>query len=272
MDKGFYSSKNVNELFNRHMKFTIALPFSSDFAKEQVENIRDTITNHDNFISVNNQNLFCVSSLNKWEEKRRIYVHVFYNAATAAADYEAFLNKMHQWENEIKTGKLVEENQKYYAKFFVVRNTPKRGKQISYNQQAIDAYKRNAAGYLVLISNDIKDSVEALTVYRAKDVVEKSFDNLKNTLDMKRLRVHLQENMKGRLFIQFIALILASYIHKVMSEKDLFKIGSMSFILKELDLLNIVSITGTKKPIISELTKKQRDIFKAFGIDPQTYV
>jgi len=153
-----------------------------------------------------------------------------------------------------------------------VRNTPKRGKQISYNQQAIDAYKKNAAGYLVLISNDIKDPIEALTVYRAKDVVEKSFDNLKNTLDMKRLRVHLQENMKGRLFIQFIALILASYIHKVMSEKDLFKIGSMSFILKELDLLNTVSFTGTKKPIISELTKKQRDIFKAFGIDQQTYV
>lgn len=272
MEKGFYSSKNVNELFNRHMKFTIAVPFSSDFAKEQVENVRDTIKNYDNFISVNDQNLFCVSYLNKWEEKRRIYVHVFYNAVAAAADYEVFLNKMHQWENEIKAGKLVEENQKHYAKFFVVRNTPKRGKQISYNQQAIDAYKKNAAGYLVLISNDIKDPIEALTVYRAKDVVEKSFDNLKNTLDMKRLRVHQQENMKGRLFIQFIALILASYIHKVMSEKDLFKIGSMSFILKELDLLNTVSITGTKKPIISELTKKQRDIFKAFGIDPQTYV
>jgi len=102
--------------------------------------------------------------------------------------------------------------------------------------------------------------------------VEKAFDNLKNSLDMKRLRVHLQENMKGRLFIQFIALILVSYIHKVMSDNDLFKHGSMSCMLKELNLLNTVNITGTKKPIFSEQTKRQREIFQAFGINPKTYV
>lgn len=61
MDKGFYSRKNVNDLFDKRMKFT--------FAKEQVERVRNTITDHDNFIQVNDQNLFCISSLNKWAEK-----------------------------------------------------------------------------------------------------------------------------------------------------------------------------------------------------------
>ena len=272
MDKGFYSRKNVNDLFDKRLKFTIAIPFSSTFAKEQVERVRNTITDHDNFIQVNDQNLFCASSLSKWQEKNRIYVHVFYNASTATADYEAFLNKMHLLENELKSGQLVEEHQKYYTKYFFIRDKPKRGRQISYNQPAIEAYKKNTAGYLVLISNDIKDPIEALKVYRTKDVVEKAFDNLKNSLDMKRLRVHLQENMKGRLFIQFIALILVSYIHKVMSDNDLLKLGSMSCLLKELNLLNTVSITGTKKLIFSEQTKRQREIFQAFGIDPKTYV
>lgn len=179
---------------------------------------------------------------------------------------------MHLWKNELKNDQPIEDNQKYYTKYFLIRNTPKRGRQISYNQPAIEAYKKNTAGYLVLISDDIKDPIEALTVYRTKDVVEKAFDNLKNSLDMKRLRIHLQENMKGRLFIQFIALILVSYIHKVMGDNDLFKLGSMSCLLKELNLLNTVSITGTKKPIFSEQTKKQREIFQAFGIDPKTYV
>ena len=59
--------------------------------------------------------------------------------------------------------------------------------QISYNQSAIDAYKKNAAGYLVLLSNDIKDLIEALKAYRNKDVIEKGFDNLKNGQDMKPL-------------------------------------------------------------------------------------
>lgn len=124
----------------------------------------------------------------------------------------------------------------------------------------------------MLLTNDIKDPVEALKTYRNKDVVEKSFDNLKNCLDLKRLRVHLEGNMKGRLFIQFIALILISYIHKVMSDKDLFKFGSSSSLLEELNLLNTVKFSGHYGQVTSESTKKQREIFEAFGVDLQTYV
>lgn len=102
--------------------------------------------------------------------------------------------------------------------------------------------------------------------------MEAFFDNLKNTLDMKRLRVHQKENMKGRLFIQFIALILTSYIHQVISEKNLFKFGCMSGLLEELDLLNEIKFSGLYGKINSELTKKQKEIFSAFGIKPKTSV
>lgn len=272
MDKGFYSRKNINALFRKNMKFTIAVPFSSDFAKEQVERVRDSITDHDNFIKVNSKNLFYSSSIGKWEHTRRVYVHVFYNASAAVSDYESFLDKISQWKDELKSGKVLEDHQKYYDKYFLVKDTPKRGKQISYNQCAIDTHKKNTAGYLVLLSNDIKDPVEALKTYRNKDVVEKAFDNLKNGLDLKRLRVHLEGNMKGRLFIQFIALIFISYIHKVMSDKDLFKLGSASNLLEELDLLSTVKFSGHYGQVTSELTKKQREILEAFGVDLQTYV
>ena len=89
---------------------------------------------------------------------------------------------------------------------------------------------------------------------------------------MKRLRVHLKENMKGRLFIQFIALILVSYIQRVMSEKNLFKLGSMSGVLEELELLNVVKFSGHNGKVSSEMTKKQKEIFKAFDVDSKTYV
>jgi transposase len=63
-----------------------------------------------------------------------------------------------------------------------------------------------------MITNDIKDPIKALEIYRRKDIVEKSFDNLKNDLDCKRLRIHSAQTMDGRLFIQFIALIMAEKI------------------------------------------------------------
>jgi transposase len=273
MDKGFYSQKNVDEMLGKHMKFTIAVPFSSKFAKEHVEKVRDEITDHKNFIKVNGQNLFCISSLTQWgEEKKRCYVHVFYNASNAAADYESFLDKMNQWEIELKSNKMIEDHQKYYDQYFLIKDTPKRGKQISYNQSVIDAYKKNAAGYLVLLSNDIKDPIEALKAYRNKDVVEKGFDNLKNRLDMKRLRVHLEASMKGRLFIQFIALILISYIQQVINKQETFKFDTVSELLEELELLNTVKFASHYGQITSELTKKQKEIFVVFDLDPKTYV
>jgi transposase len=141
-------------------------------------------------------------------------------------------------------GKPLEDYQKFYATYFTVKETPKRGRKITYNQEAIDAYKTGVAGFLVLLSNDIKDPIEALKTYRNKDVVEKAFDNLKNCLDSKRLRVHLQENMRGRLFIQFLALIFVSYIQKIMSENDLFRFGSLSNLLEELELMRMVKYEG----------------------------
>ena len=101
-------------------------------------------------------------------------MHVFYNASTATADYEAFLNKMHLWENELKSDQLLEEHQKYYAKYFIKihQNAVVRFPIIN---QRLKRTKNMCAARLFssLISNDIKDPIEALKGYRNKDVVEK---------------------------------------------------------------------------------------------------
>ena len=57
-----------------------------------------------------------------------------------------------------------------------------------------------------------------------------------------------------------------------MSEKNLFKFGCMSGLLEELDLLNEIKFSGRYGKINSELTKKQKEIFVAFGIKLPTSV
>lgn len=267
MDKGFFSQDNVRDLFVNRMKFTIAIPFNCKFARDQVEKVRSSIEHHENFIQVNGQNVFCHSSTTKWEG-RRVYVHVYYNAHAGIEEYEKFLTDLYQWKKELETNTPVQAHQPFYDLYLFVKETSKGGRRVTYNQQAIDAYKQSRAGFLVLLSNATKDSVRALQAYRNKDVTEKTFDNLKNAIDSKRLRVHLDESMKGRLFIQFIALIFISYILKVAHEKDIFRLfGSVSSILDELKLLNEVQVSNRKKPISTETTRSQRLILDAFGFD-----
>ena len=136
--------------------------------------------------------------------------------------------------------------------------------------EAIETYRNDYAGFFVLLTTKFKDPLEALRVYREKDVVEKCFDDLKNGLDMKRLRVHLSGRMKSRMFIQFVSLILTSRIRKTAQEKLPSSNYTPRSMLLELESLTTIRYTGKYKNRLVEATKSQREILAAFGIDPQT--
>ncbi len=55
-----------------------------------------------------------------------------------------------------------------------------------------------------------------MRLYRRKDVAKKFFDNMKHDIERKRLRIHNQETFEGRLFLDFLALIIYSKISSVM--------------------------------------------------------
>jgi transposase len=68
-------------------------------------------------------------------------------------------------------------------------------------------------------------------------VVEKCFDDLKNQLDMKRLRMHSSEAVNGRLFVQFIALIYISALRNEMRASELIKRYTVRELLQEIRCL-----------------------------------
>ncbi len=74
-----------------------------------------------------------------------------------------------------------------------------------------------------LLSNGVRDPLKSLDIYRSKDIVGKVFGSRKERLDRRRTSVSSDENLDGKLFVQFVALILLSYITKVMNENNLFK-------------------------------------------------
>ncbi len=117
-----------------------------------------------------------------------------------------------------------------------------------------------------MLTTKIKDPIKTLQVYRDKDVVEKSFDDLKNVLDMKRLRMHGIETVDGRLFIQFIALLLLSILRREMRKSKLITMYTVRELLLEMDPLTRIEYTGKYGRIMTEVTKSQRDILKLLKI------
>ena len=81
-----------------------------------------------------------------------------------------------------------------------------------------------------------------------------------------RVIVSSDENLDGKLFVQFVALIFLSYIKKAMSDNDLFKNYTMQDFLDELDIIERFDLPG-RRHHVGEMTKKQQKLFELLGFN-----
>ncbi|MDL2264718.1 IS1634 family transposase, partial [Synergistaceae bacterium OttesenSCG-928-I11] len=247
MDRGFYSEENINALYGNHLKFLIAAKKSLILVKSELEKVRQEMHDWRNYSE--KHGLYMYSVPLKWNysqkrpykgdvlhENRRLYLHFYYSGDRALDDEKCFNGLLCALQQELVSGKRRVEHEKQYAKYFDIKATPKRGIRVTPKQDVIDAVKRNY-GYFVLMSNEVKESSQAIDIYRNKDLVEKAFGDLKNRLNFNRAHVSSDQSFDGKLFVEFIALIYLSYIKKRMQEKGLFKNYSMHELLDELDLI-----------------------------------
>ena len=268
MDKGFYSKKNIDDLVvNRH-KFTISVPMSNKWVQQAIDDIHQDIHGPQGYRKIDNETIYVDSRLYPWgSDNRRCYLHLYYNAYARAVAIDQFNEELLGYKAELESGVLIKEHSNAYNEFFVVKTTPKRGKKVFYNDQSVSQYIKRYTGFQAILSNAIKNPVEALQVYRDKDAVEKSFDDLKNQLDMRRLRMHSSAAINGRLFVQFIALICMSALRKEMRDSGIIKKYTVRELLQEMETLIKIKYSGKYGQILTEITKPQREILKCLNVD-----
>lgn len=277
MDRGFYSANNINELYKEHYKFLIGTSTTLTYAKDFIREIGNTKDHYEHYNS--NYELYIFSKTITWDyeqkrpykgdtlkEGRRMYLHLYYNPEKQFNDGLAFNKKIDKLKAELLSGKRIPEHEKDYKKYFVVKETPVRGITVSYNQEAMDA-AHERYGFFVLISNEVKDPVMALSLYRNRDVVEKAFGNLKDRLSLRRTLISSESALDGKLFVEFIALIYLSYIKKKMEDEELFSKYTMQELLDELDVIECFQQPGMA-PIPGEVLKKQEELYRKLGVTP----
>jgi transposase len=263
-DKGFYSRKNVVMLLEKHpdYRFVMPVPFTTLFAKKCVKDEGDDIDRIENTIVTGKNSVRGISRKKEWENGSRLNVHVYFNALKAAARKDELYAHVSTLVGEAKKEP---ENKRLKVEFdrYLEIKKGKAGYDIKIKDDVVRK-ELESAGWLVLISNHITKAKTALELYRAKDVVEKGFYRLKNSIDLGRLRVHSQESMQNKVFVGFISLILLSHINKVMVEKNMYQDMTLKEMLLILKKLRVQTIAG--KQILFPLTAQQRAIFGAFSL------
>ena len=273
-DMGFFSAKNVNALYHAHYKFIGALRPDTTLARGSVEAVRDRLVHYANYLE--DDDVYCISTMTTWDYvwntrngreergKRRLYVHVYYNEQRAAAERSQFNHDLRELKTAVQNGKATDAQMERAQRLLTFKSTPVRGTKVDYNDEAIKQHTRDF-GYFVLLSNEMKEGDKVLECYRNKDLVEKTFNNLKNRLDFKRTLVSSVENLEGKLFVEFVALIYIAYMHKVMKSRNLYRNYSIQSLLDELDVIERFDYQG-QRTRYGEITERQRKIYEAFGI------
>jgi transposase len=267
MDKGFYSKANIDAILSEFegVRFLISVPFTSKFAKNQVQSESKDIEDVENAISIGDDTIYGITKNRVWDTEHKVFTHVYHNALLYHAKRNELNGYVAALREKARENPLSKDHAAEFRKYLCIRksNTNENGYTISIRKEVIEKKLRHA-GWMVAISNYIDTAKEAIRIYRSKDAVEKCFDRMKNNLDLARLRVHSDAAMQNKLFVCFIATILVSRIDTLMGRADLFKKMSLRKMFKVLEGVRFISIHNRR--ILQPLTSEQKAIFDAFQI------
>lgn len=145
---------------------------------------------------------------------RRMYMHIYFSLerqAAARTEFEADLWELKTLlESGVPAEELPEASQRMAKKYLTVQHR-KQKITVTPNEKACkEAYRYH--GYFVLVSNKQKDPFECLRKYRKRELIESFFEAEKQHADGARPRVWNTDTLRGRMFVQFVALCYYEYL------------------------------------------------------------
>ena len=267
-DRGFYSERNLKLITKYKHRFTVPVPSSVAWQKEMIADAKPTMIAPENVIELEDGSLVYGKTVYKKTDYGRTWYHIYYDSARKGKIIDDFMLRLRKCKDELETGVYYEKNKDFYEKYLIVHETPKRGRKVIYNDQAVQDFIDSDSCYWVLVSTAEKDTEKALLAYRNRNDVEVNFDDVKNSMDLRRLRNHSEKTVKGKLFVIFIALILLTQLRKDVQKtpmKDRHYWSERDFLEKVASYTRI-HFESKYKDVYSVPTAAQRFVFDYMGI------
>jgi hypothetical protein len=227
MDAGYYSQDNINEMLSLDIPFIVRVPDNIKIFSEVLKEYGDKIDDNNNLVSFNKRTLY-VLKVERQLFGRNCYAYICIDIVKQSLELSSYVEKHNK---DIDFLSKLELKKPYFGKFMILSN------------------------------KDIPSSKIIETYYnRAK--IEQIFDTAKNMTGLLPLGVHSEEALKGHLLTSFIASAVYSLISHKLSDKNFY----CTDILHELQELRI-DMYDNNKHIIHEVTKNQREVIEALGLE-----
>lgn len=269
LDRGMFSKNNLDYLEGKNIKYII-------MAKLSLEVINNTIIGNINKIKnqyscyIPNHNLYGKTfERDIFKDKKVKYLHIYYDDEKASIERKVLSQNLAFYEESLNI--VLKEKKKIsdlkpYKKYFSFK-TDKDGFIKSYNpNNEIIQKELEFCGFFAIVTADKLDVKYVIDEYRKRDIVEKTFRDVKSYIGLNKFRVHSDISIKTKTFLTFITAIikanlknkLASYLHDSSSE-------TLVTTFKEIEKIQVTKINNVYVKRYA-LTSKQRKILDALNI------
>ncbi len=255
----FYSQDRIRLLLEQKQRFLLRVPAQRRWLATLIDAHREEILQAPSFQT--EQEITLQAFTVKQEEGA--LVHIYFERSWREEQKRNLSNLLFACERELLENNLVDEHQRIYDEYFKERYSPKGFRKVVYRKDPQEVFKKSHAGYWALVTNCEDDPKQAIQTYFTRNHLEAEWENMKSEEDCRLLEVHDPYIFSGRAFLQFLSLVMTSYMDKVLSEHGG---GPYKEALATMAEYSKVSYENLMHETRSSPTEEQKEIAKIFNL------
>lgn len=275
-DRGYHSLMNMQKLINLELKFVQGVTRAEDSVRRLFDQHRVSLD--DPAFTDGRLEVAAYTTTEMWQEdgaagRQHIHntLHLYQDGCLRAEQKRVFLKNLDETIDRLNQGKKVDSEQLREMHRYLVKKEPQHWMR---NAAAV-AEACRYMGNFVIRTNVVQDPFIALSIYRARNIVEQSFQQFKNQTAGDRLYATSSTYM-GKLFVQVLAqslrLMMRMACRRNETATNRLPNNSLTKAFMQLRYLKANKPTDRNAWKTKEIPKKIRDLFTLLGLPLPTHL
>jgi len=216
LNKIFYSRQRLHSLVEGGQRFLIRVPSQKKWLAKTINEHKEEILQGRSFQTRKGTTIQAITV----PEQGVGLVHIYYEASWREEQKRNLSNILFACKSELLENNLVDEHERLYNEYFEVKYSQKGYRRVLVRDESQQVFEKSNAGYWALLTNSEEDPEQALHTYLTRNHLEAEWGNMNNEEDCRLLEVHDPYIFSGRAFLQFLSLVMTSYMDHVLKEHD----------------------------------------------------
>ena len=259
LNRIFYSRERIHALIKEKQNFLIRVPSQKKWLAKIISEHKVEILASPSFQTREGTTLQALTV----PEQGVGLVHIYYDACWREEQKRNLSNILFSCKNELLENNLVSEHERLYDEYFEVRYSQKGYRRVILRPDPQEVFEQSNAGFWALLTNSEDDPEQALDTYLNRNHLEAEWDDMKNEEDCRLLEVHDPYIFSGRAFLQFLSLVMTSYIDGMLKDSD---VGGYKGALRIMGRYARVRYENLMHETYTKPTELQREIARIFKL------